>query len=137
MAALRTEFELRFVFDITRPLRDGEREMAMNALELVEDWRALKGQTANPDVDRIRRFLTGGETPPAALPSKREIDTAVIVAALLRHNGNRTHAAKELGITVRTLRNHITRYGIAIDARLCLHGADGQPLQLALPPGAP
>jgi len=39
-----------------------------------------------------------------------EIERELIVQTLLRCNGNRTHAAKLLGMSVRTLRNKIRLY---------------------------
>jgi Fis family transcriptional regulator, factor for inversion stimulation protein len=48
-----------------------------------------------------------------------EIERELIVQTLARCNGNRTHAAKLLGMPVRTLRNKIRCYtadGIAVPA---------------------
>jgi DNA-binding NtrC family response regulator len=48
-----------------------------------------------------------------------EIERELIVQTLGRCNGNRTHAAKLLGMSVRTLRNKIRLYiadGIAVPA---------------------
>jgi len=39
-----------------------------------------------------------------------EIERAVILRALARNNGNRTHTARELGISIRTLRNKLNLY---------------------------
>jgi transcriptional regulator with PAS, ATPase and Fis domain len=46
-----------------------------------------------------------------------DIERAVILKSLSYHNGNRTHTAKELGISIRTLRNKLNLYrkaGISI-----------------------
>jgi DNA-binding protein Fis len=43
------------------------------------------------------------------LPLK-EMEKNVILRALDQTNGNRTHAAELLGISVRTLRNKLTEY---------------------------
>lgn len=40
----------------------------------------------------------------------RDIETQFILKTLEHHNGNRTHAAKTLGISLRTLRNKINEY---------------------------
>jgi transcriptional regulator with PAS, ATPase and Fis domain len=40
----------------------------------------------------------------------REIETHFIIETLKTHNGNRTHAAKTLGISLRTLRNKINEF---------------------------
>ncbi len=48
-----------------------------------------------------------------ALPigkSMYEVETKFIIETLKRHNGNRTHAAKTLGISLRTLRNKINEF---------------------------
>jgi two-component system response regulator FlrC len=49
----------------------------------------------------------------AALPIGRpmyEVETQFIIETLKSHNGNRTHAAKTLGISLRTLRNKINEF---------------------------
>ena len=43
----------------------------------------------------------------------RELEKRQIFLALARCNGNRTHAAKKLGISIRTLRNKLHQYGVA------------------------
>lgn len=40
----------------------------------------------------------------------REVEMQFIIATLEHHNGNRTHAAKTLGISLRTLRNKINEF---------------------------
>ena len=40
----------------------------------------------------------------------RELETQFIISTLEYHDGNRTHAAKTLGISLRTLRNKINEY---------------------------
>ena len=40
----------------------------------------------------------------------RLVETHFILETLRHHNGNRTHAAKTLGISLRTLRNKINEY---------------------------
>lgn len=47
----------------------------------------------------------------------KELETQFILQTLKHHNGNRTHAAKTLGISLRTLRNRInelTSQGFAV-----------------------
>ena len=58
-----------------------------------------------------------GRTPPASASGRaagtlKENERALIAAALARWEGNRTHAAAELGITRRTLFNKLRQYGI-------------------------
>lgn len=52
----------------------------------------------------------GAETAPDALPSLAEVEKRHIFAALDRCHGNRTHAARLLGISIRTLRNKLNEY---------------------------
>ena len=40
----------------------------------------------------------------------KELETQFILQTLKHHNGNRTHAAKTLGISLRTLRNRINEF---------------------------
>ncbi|MBN2125243.1 MAG: sigma-54-dependent Fis family transcriptional regulator [Deltaproteobacteria bacterium] len=47
----------------------------------------------------------------AGLVPLKEMEKKMISRALHRHGGNRTHAAKVLGISVRTLRNKLHEYG--------------------------
>ena len=42
-----------------------------------------------------------------------ELERDVILSTLARLNGNRTHTAKALGITVRTIRNRLRKYRTA------------------------
>jgi len=68
-------------------------------------------------VDQESLFIIGGRGPSAepgyssnpALPLK-EVEKNVIFCALDQTNGNRTHAADILGISVRTLRNKLNEY---------------------------
>jgi len=43
----------------------------------------------------------------------RDVETHFILETLKSHNGNRTHAAKTLGISLRTLRNKINEFTTA------------------------
>ena len=42
----------------------------------------------------------------------KEVETQFILQTLKHHNGNRTHAAKTLGISLRTLRNRINEFTV-------------------------
>ena len=60
----------------------------------------------------------GSTTAPAAAAmdevlSLAELEKRQILLVLERCNGNRTHAAKKLGISIRTLRNKLHEYGVA------------------------
>ena len=67
-----------------------------------------------PDVqvesaDFVEPVMTGGRT-------MTELQRDVILTTLDRMNGNRTHAARELGVTARTIRNHLRKYRLAAAA---------------------
>jgi DNA-binding NtrC family response regulator len=50
---------------------------------------------------------------PASLPvgaTVADIERELVLQTLARCNGNRTHAARQLGVSVRTLRNRIRLY---------------------------
>jgi len=49
-----------------------------------------------------------------ALLSIAEVERRQILFALERCHGNRTHSAKHLGISIRTLRNKLREYGVAL-----------------------
>ncbi len=49
---------------------------------------------------------------PQEILSLAELEKRHILAAMEKTNGNRTHAAKLLGISVRTLRNKLNEYGV-------------------------
>jgi len=49
--------------------------------------------------------------------SLKEMEKSVIFSALGQTNGNRTHAAENLGISVRTLRNKLNEYRKKMEAQ--------------------
>jgi DNA-binding NtrC family response regulator len=53
---------------------------------------------------------TNGTGESGDFPALSEVEKSHILAALKRSNGNRTHAAKVLGISIRTLRNKLNEY---------------------------
>jgi DNA-binding NtrC family response regulator len=65
--------------------------------------------------------VTAPSSPTAAAPASAsddalplaEIEKRHILATLEKAGDNRTHAAKILGISVRTLRNKLSEYGLA------------------------
>ncbi len=65
------------------------------------------------DVERLFRLGPGLEEKfltDANVMTLKEMEKRMIMNALRNHNGNRTHAAKMLGISVRTLRNKLKEY---------------------------
>ena len=130
MSGVKIEFELRFIVDVTKPVTQLERESLYTMLEAAEDHRAARGVTQNPDIDRVRATLNGHPVTGAALalPSMRDVTRDLLLAALRRHHGNRTHAAREIGLTVRTVRNRLRAEHIDLPAGYCVHDAEGNPL---------
>jgi DNA-binding NtrC family response regulator len=61
------------------------------------------------DATTLEPIDTGGRT-------IMELERDVILTTLARLNGNRTHTAKALGITVRTIRNRLRKYRTAAAA---------------------
>jgi len=60
-------------------------------------------------------FTAGGSTAGSTWRPGRtldEIERSVILEALKHHDGNRTHTAKALGISIRTLRNKLAEYRV-------------------------
>jgi len=102
-----------------RPWRGNVRElenMIERAVLLAE------GKTVAPE------HLIGDEAAPAGVATPvnrtlREAEWALITETLQRMNGNRTHAARHLGISLRTLRNKLREHRTA-DA------AEGQTLRV-------
>jgi two-component system response regulator FlrC len=91
----------------SRPWRGNVRELE-NAIE-----RAVLLADGGPL--RIEHFAFDVESPHVILPveptgSIWEMERGLILRTLERHGGNRTHAAKELGISIRTMRNKLREY---------------------------
>ena len=77
------------------------------------------------------------EAPPAQdLLSLAEVEKRHIFAAMEKTDGNRTHAAKLLGISVRTLRNKLNEYGVPAKYGDAPDAPDPSE-QLELPTGRP
>ncbi len=80
------------------------------------------GDEITPDCFMFDDQLAPGETTAAAqvfsgpVPTLRELERKAIDLALEETSGNRTHAAKMLGISVRTLRNKLNEYKAAAKA---------------------
>jgi DNA-binding NtrC family response regulator len=63
---------------------------------------------------RVEDLPVLSDVPPSP-KSFREIERKAIEEALASHNGNRTRAAEQLGISVRTLQYRLKEYGLASD----------------------
>jgi DNA-binding NtrC family response regulator len=63
-----------------------------------------KGISGKPDID----------IPPGT--SLEDLERAAVQQALVQHHGNRTHAAKTLGISVRTLQRKLKAWGLPLSS---------------------
>ena len=75
----------------------------------VEDLD-LRGSVSRPSGSH--RHADGGDDTGAV--TLKDIEKSAIIRALQRWEGNRTHAAQELGISRRTLISKIAEYGIQL-----------------------
>ena len=68
--------------------------------------------TNYPDApDKTAQSLASNEVIPILIGSTvEEVERVLVVQTLARCDGNRTHAARMLGLSVRTLRNKIRLY---------------------------
>ena len=57
--------------------------------------------------------MNGLALPPAGSLNMHDLERRAIEEALKRHEGNRTHAARELGISLRTLQYRLKEYGLS------------------------
>ncbi|HEX3797624.1 MAG TPA: sigma-54 dependent transcriptional regulator [Verrucomicrobiae bacterium] len=70
------------------------------------------GATTNTPSASVPVSSSAATSPAGDLVSLAELEKRHIFAALEKTNQNRTHAAKLLGISIRTLRNKLTEYGV-------------------------
>ncbi len=75
------------------------------ALMFEDQWSSVDGQNG----------AAAAEVLAGPVPTLRELERKAIDLALEETSGNRTHAAKMLGISVRTLRNKLNEYKVAAD----------------------
>lgn len=75
--------------------------MAQSSMLTSDDFN-LETKSVNADLDWVRHLPIGQKM--------RTVETHFIIETLREHNGNRTHSAKTLGISLRTLRNKINEF---------------------------
>ena len=87
-------------------------ELRSAALQLVE----ARGTAIRPDSDHPSRngphHKSNIDIPPDT--SLEDLERAAVEQALIQHHGNRTHAARTLGISVRTLQRKLKSWGMPI-----------------------
>jgi DNA-binding NtrC family response regulator len=71
--------------------------------------------SAAPSLTAVGNGFQGGDS--GDFPPLSEVEKRHILAALEQSKGNRTHAAKVLGISIRTLRNKLNEYNYRGEAR--------------------
>jgi two-component system, NtrC family, response regulator AtoC len=91
-----------------------ELRNAMETASLVAKGETIEWGDLTPEI--LDNILPPSPAGPIPLPSPRtleEIEREAIVAALLETNGNKTEAAKMLGIGLRTLHRKVKEFGIS------------------------
>ncbi len=87
------------------PAQDAAHEMLSAFLSGArpESWDAI--------LDSLPSIVRPGQEPAVKLPTWKEIEERAIRQTLAACNGNRTHAARALGISLRKLQYRIKEYG--------------------------
>ncbi|MGZ9147849.1 MAG: sigma-54-dependent transcriptional regulator [Candidatus Deferrimicrobiaceae bacterium] len=91
-----------------------ELRNAMETASLVAKGDTIEWGDLTPEI--LDNILPPSPSGPIPLPSARtleEIEREAVVAALLKTDGNKTQAAKMLGIGLRTLQRKVREYGIS------------------------
>jgi len=91
-----------------------ELRNAMETASLVATGGTIEWGDLPPEI--LENILPPSSTGPIPLPPSRtleETEREAIVAALLKTDGNKTQAAKMLGIGLRTLHRKVKEYGIS------------------------
>ncbi|MFY7928602.1 MAG: sigma-54 interaction domain-containing protein [Oligoflexus sp.] len=73
-----------------------------NGLTITAKEFVLEQKKVDEDLEWVKHLPIGRKM--------REVETQFILETLRTHNGNRTHSAKTLGISLRTLRNKINEF---------------------------
>src|SRR3954452_4086832 len=87
-----------------------------------DDVRATAMQLVDTHRDEASKGHSGESTKSSRTPhidippgtSLEDLERAAVEQALIQHNGNRTHAAKTLGISVRTLQRKLKAWGMPV-----------------------
>jgi DNA-binding NtrC family response regulator len=79
---------------------------SVRSVTSLDEARQLNGGSS-----RLPLLLVGYPGTPAHPLSMREVERIAIEDALRANNGNRTHAARQLGISLRKLQYRLKEYG--------------------------
>jgi DNA-binding NtrC family response regulator len=94
---------------IVKPVDYGKLRATVTSLLNMATTQTAGESTA--DVNGIEQ-KTNIDIPPGT--SLEDLERAAVEQALAQHRGNRTHAAKTLGISVRTLQRKLKSWGMSI-----------------------
>jgi len=101
-------------------LKNGVADCLVKPID-QDDLRSAAMALVNSRVDRISGngsdSLKSSGKPHIEIPpgtSLEDLERAAVEQALVEHHGNRTHAAKTLGISVRTLQRKLKSWGMPI-----------------------
>jgi DNA-binding NtrC family response regulator len=95
---------------LVKPVKAEELQEAV--AEMIENSRTGLLSGSNPE--RPSNYTSHIDIPPGT--SLEDLERAAVEQALAQHHGNRTHAAKTLGISVRTLQRKLKAWGIPLVA---------------------
>jgi DNA-binding NtrC family response regulator len=117
LEAARRAIHLGVVEFLTKPCHLGEIEQALDRARrmLVEGMAGGRGAEAASSSSTAEKSpgttpLPGAGAIPGAGVTLAEMEREAILGALVRHGGNRSAAAAELGISRRTLYNKLAEY---------------------------
>jgi DNA-binding NtrC family response regulator len=94
---------------LVKPVDPNELRAAVSKI-LVQDRSGADRAESNSEYSDDQK--TGIEIPPGT--SLEDLERAAVEQALAQHHGNRTHAAKTLGISVRTLQRKLKAWGMPV-----------------------
>ena len=117
---VRTELEIRFVVDVTRPLSEPERVILTRALDLIRQCRSVRQIRGAGDVDLLESHALPPDptSVPLAAPvplrdARALAERRDIEAALAETDGHYTCAARLLNISRMTLRQKMREHGVS------------------------
>jgi DNA-binding NtrC family response regulator len=94
---------------LVKPIdQDDVRSSAMSLIDANRDHDSSGNGSESAKSSRTPHI----DIPPGT--SLEDLERAAVEQALVQHNGNRTHAAKTLGISVRTLQRKLKAWGLPI-----------------------
>lgn len=107
---IRTEIELRFIIDMTKPTSDQERVLTLEALEICRKQRILRQQPTG-DIDAVAARLLQS-LPPTLRELRNETERDCLIAAMTRCRGNLVRVSALLGVSRPTVHDLLAKYDI-------------------------